>query len=198
MSKPRGIVIAALVAWSACASASTATYCVRVVDADTGLPVKEVDVYGGFVMLSRGWDNTPLPNLDCAQTDVDGLCRVSGNTDKGESYFGTEKRHGYYDSRQGRLHFSGRSILKFGRWLPDDLTVTVRIDRIVRPIPLFAKRVGGVVYTKPLTPREPWCPSPYLYKDVVTTNRVAFSYDLAKGDWLPPYGAGEVADLTAT
>ena len=75
-------------------------------------------------MLSRGWDNTPLPNLDCTQTDEDGLCRVSGNTDKGESYFGTEKRHGYYDSRQGRLHFSGRSILKFGRWLPDDLTAT--------------------------------------------------------------------------
>ena len=94
-------------------------------------------------MLSRGWGNTPLPNLDCAQTDVDGLCRVSGNTDKGESYFGTEKRHGYYDSRQGRLHFSEHSILKFGRWLPDDLTVTVRLDRVVRPIPLFAKRVGG-------------------------------------------------------
>lgn len=98
---------------------------------------------GGGVMLSRGWSNTPLANLDRVRTDADGFCRVSGETDAGESYFGAGKRGIYYDSKNGDAFFSEHSILKFGRWLPDDLTVTVRIDRVVRPIPLLAKRVGG-------------------------------------------------------
>ena len=98
------------------------------------------EAYGGFVMLSRGWSNTPLANLDRVRTDADGFCRVSGETDAGESYFGAGKRGIYYDSKNGDVFFSEHSILKFGRWLPDDLTVTVR------PIPLFAKRGGGGLY----------------------------------------------------
>ena len=149
-------------------------------------------------MLSRGWSNTPLANLDRVRTDADGFCRVSGETDAGESYFGAGKRGIYYDSKNGDAFFSEHSILKFGRWLPDDLTVTVRIDRVVRPIPLFAKRVGGVVYTFRQMAYEAAFIHDEDFGEIVTTNRVAFSYDLAKGDWLPPYGAGEVADLTAT
>ena len=198
MSKIKRWTMTALGIWSMCASASTATYRIRVVDADTGLPVEGSEAYGGFVMLSRGWDNTPRPNLDRVRTDADGFCRVSGETDAGESYFGARKRGDYYDAKGGRLYFSGRSILKFGRWLPDDLTVTVRLDRVVRPIPLFAKRVGGVAYKYGKRRYDSAFVSDVDFREIVTTNRVAFSYDLARGDWLPPYGAGEVADLTAT
>lgn len=178
---------------SACAS--TATYCVRVVDSEDGSPVKNAEVYGGFVMASRGWDNTPPANIDEKFTDSDGRCRLSGNTDEGESYFGIRKA-GYYNSERGEVLFNGgHSILKLGRWLPEDIVVTTRIDRIIKPIPLFVMHVGGVVNAVFFDKYESVYMRDNDFKEIVSTNKTEFSYDLVKGDWLPPYGNGSHADI---
>ena len=174
--------------------ASTATYRVRVVDSEDGSPVKDAEVYGGFVMASRGWDNTPPANVDRKRTDISGLCRLSGNTDEGESYFGIRKAS-YYNSERGEVVFNGgHSLLKLGRWLPDDVVVTARLDRIIKPIPMFVKYVGGLVIVRKRDNSD--YVSDDDYAEIISTNKIEFSYDLVKGDWLPPYGNGSHADIS--
>lgn len=173
--------------------AVTATYRVRVVDSENELPVKAAEVYGGFVMGSRGWDNTPPSNVDERLTDANGLCRLRGDTDEGKSYFGIEK-DGYYKSERGNVTFSGHSILKLGRWLPDAIVVTARLDRIINPIPMFVKRVGGIVCMRKRLDSS--FVSDTDYQQIVSTNKIEFAYDLVKGDWLPPFGNGIHADIS--
>ena len=176
--------------------ASTATYRVLVIDSKDGSPVKDAEVYGGFVMAPRGWDNTPPANVDRKKTDSSGLCRLSGNTDEGESYFGIRK-DGYYKSERGRITFNGgHSILKLGRWLPDDLVVTARLDRIIKPTPLFVTYVGGVVQTFFFDKYESVFLRDIDFKEIISTNKTEFSFDLVKGAWLPPYGNGSHADIS--
>ena len=180
------------IALSICAS--TGTYRVCVIDSEDGSPVKDAEVYGGFVMGSRGWDNTPPANVDRKKTDIDGMCRLSGNTDEGESYFGIRK-DGYYNSERGEVVFNGgHSILKLGRWLPDDIVVTARLDRILKPIPMFVKHVGGLVVVRKRDNSD--YVSDEDYAEIISTNKIAFSYDMVKGDWLPPYGNGSHADIS--
>ena len=176
--------------------ASTATYRVRVIDSEDGSPIKDAEVYGGFVMATRGWDNTPPANVDEKFTDSDGMCRLRGNTDEGRSYFGMEK-DGYYKSERGKVTFNGgHSILKLGRWLPDDIVVTARLDRIIKPIPLFVTHVGGVVQTVFFDKHESVFLRDNDFKEIVSTNKTEFSFDFVKGEWLPPYGNGSHADIS--
>ena len=69
----------------------------------------------------------------------------------------------------------------FGVWQPDNLVVTLRLQRVENPIPLFVKKA---------TLKN--------HKDGIGgfdgTNSVV-KFDFMKGDWLPPYGKGEVADV---
>ncbi len=106
-------------------SAFMASYRVRVIDGENDDPIKDVEVYGGFVMGSRGWDNTPPANVDTRLTGSDGMCRLRGNTDEGESYFGMSKR-GYYKSERGG-YAVGLECRRVGGGRLDD----------------FARRAGG-------------------------------------------------------
>ena len=136
----------------------------------------------GFVMGSRGWDNTPPANVDEKFTNSDGLCRLSGNTDEGRSYFGIEK-DGYYKSERGEVVFNGgHSILKLGRWLPDDIVVTARLDRIIKPIPMFVNYVGGVILTVVYERYQSRFLGDNDFREIVSTNKTQFAYDLVKGE----------------
>ena len=60
--------------------------------------------------------------------------------------------------------------------------VTMRVQQVGKPIPMFVKEVE----------------SPYRRKDLFAENSNQVSYDLIAADWLPPQGTGTVADIVFT
>ncbi len=78
---------------------------------------------------------------------------------------------GYYRSI-GSYEFTG---FKNGKWQPWNPTVTLRVRKIGEPIAMYAKNI----------PR-------------FTLPAHEVSYDLIKGDFLPPHGKGETADCIFT
>lgn len=154
---------------------------VKVVDSETGQPIPKIKVYGGFKNYSKGWGIAAKNNSDEDVTDSDGFCRLSGRTEAGHSSCIVRGNEGFYDSGWYSFDYEKRSALKFGRWIPDDMIITVRLDRVINPIPLYVKNAkiqcGKTSFAEPLPLRE------------------SFSYDLLKGDWLPPYGKGKISDI---
>jgi hypothetical protein len=86
---------------------------------------------------------------------------------------------GYYSGGGWGYRFKKKNL--FGVWQPDNLVVTLRLDRVEKPIPLFVKRVELTNSRKGIGGFD-------------GTNSVV-RFDLMKGDWLAPYGKGETADL---
>ena len=153
---------------------------VLVLDESTGLPVKDVLVRGGFENY-HGWlavKGAPPPNEDFVRTDADGRCTVRGRTNNGEAGAAVEEApSGYYCPYFGEgFTFRRKNIL--GIWQPDNLVVTIRLQRVEHPIPLFVKNAllndGKGIFPK----------------DIDT-----ICYDVIVGDWLPPVGRGKIADI---
>ena len=80
------------------------------------------------------------------------MCRLSGKTNCGKSSIWIDSAPvGYYGASQGgRLSYSAKSL--FGTWQPEDVVVTVALQRVENPIPLYVRyvklrddtgRVGG-------------------------------------------------------
>lgn len=59
-------------------------------------------------------------------------------------------------------------------WQPWNSRVEIELKEVIKPIPMFAKRLHGIEF-------------PSL--------QGSMSYDLENGDWLPPYGKGKTADF---
>lgn len=165
------------------AMADTAKINVSVVDDATENPIEGVRVTGYFTVDigGRAWTESSVPNKMSALTDKSGTCGLAGKTNCGKVGCWIENPpSGYYCPAKGWGHtYLKRDI--FGVWQPDNLVATIRLQRVEHPIPLFVKRVelrdnkngiGGLD----------------------GTNSV-LRFDLMKGEWLPPYGNGEVADL---
>lgn len=175
----------------------TARIGVKVVESETGEPISKIKVHGGFRNYSRGWGIASKDNSDDGVTDRDGFCRLSGRTEAGHACCIARENAGYYDSGWYSFDYVERSMLKFGRWLPDDVVVTVRLDRVINPIPLYVNTAIGEYRER----------SPSYYersikkRDFSVTNGVPIvtnerlSYDLVKGAWLPPHGDGETCDI---
>lgn len=155
---------------------------VKVVDSETGSPLSGLKVHGGFLNYSRGWNESAKDNNVDGVTGNDGLCHLSGNSEAGESCCVVRGNDGYYDSGWYSVEYAERSILKLGRWLPDDVVITVRLDRVINPIPL------SVAFSRPLRTEED-------EMSFAEGENIAL-YDLLKNDWLPPLGKGEVADIS--
>jgi hypothetical protein len=72
--------------------------------------------------------------------------------------------------------FVGKARLVRGKWQPWGATNTVVLKRIRHPIPMYAKRVES--------------PVPAVGRPI--------GFDLAKGDWVEPFGKGVVSDMVFT
>ncbi len=104
-----------------------------------------------------------------AMVDKDGKATFSDSAHRRVGY-GADAP-GYYKSR-GQYEFIRP---KHGKWQPWNPTVTLRVRKIGEPIAMYAKNYPRVNL-----------PAPEL------------SYDLIKGDFMPPHGKGETADCTLT
>lgn len=154
-----------------------------ILDAVTDQPIRGAKVFGSFRMNNgiRIWTESPTPNVDEVTTDVKGHCMMRGKTNVGHAGCWVSKApDGYYVSpAAGSFDFKKKDI--FGNWQPDNLVATIRLQRVEHPIPLMVKRVEWRNWRQGLLGLQ-------------GTNAV-LRLDMMKGDWLPPYGHGETADL---
>ena len=163
------------------AIADNARFYVQVHDSVTDEPVSNISVLGTFTSKYPRWEKATEYSDFSAVTGKDGKLFFSGTTNCGRAGFRTEKTPTYYGSPWIRISYERKKQFPFTWWQPDNLVVTVRLQRVENPTPLFVKKAT----LKNL-------------KDGIGgfdgTNSVV-RFDLMKGDWLPPYGKGEVADV---
>ena len=88
---------------------------------------------------------------------------------------------GYYMDSGGSLRFTNHVA---GQWQPWNVTVDIEIKPVLNPIPMFARRYGGSY-----ADRE---------RESIPEYGKAIGFDLMKGDWVSPYGKGEMADFIFT
>ena len=160
----------------------TVNFSAIVLDDITGNPLANVSVGAGFTMdAGPVWENRFKYDHKQFITDANGVCKISGKSNCGKAgCYIRQPPQGFYKPVCGSsLRFKGKSF--FGVWQPDNLVVTLRLDRVEKPIPLFVKRVELTNFRKGIGGFD-------------GTNFVV-RYDLMKGDWLAPYGKGETADL---
>ena len=159
--------------------------CVSIIveDADSLRPVSGVKVKAWFENKIgwRAWtESTPIVT-DTSMTDSRGFCRLKGKNNVGHVSCDVETApKGYYRSYGGSLDFKYRNLLNV--WQPDNNVITIKLDRVENAIPMFVKRaifpdIGKTV------------------EEILKIEPGTFSYDLIVGDWLPPWGEGEFADI---
>lgn len=101
----------------------------------------------------------------------------------------------YQISAKKSIPFIAESI-RLGAWIPSDIVSTVRLDRVLNPIPLHVTAIGEYRERSPS-----YYERPIKKRDFSVTNGVPIvmnerlSYDLVKGAWLPPHGDGETCDI---
>ena len=167
----------------AVAYSDTVRFGAIVLDDVTSLPIPNVEVCFSFKedVGWRAWTESSKHQKTYCHTDLNGACHSEGNSNCGKAgCYVKNPPNGYYHSPTGwKNQFENKNL--FGVWQPDNLVATIRLQRVEHPIPLFVKNVGDHVNRSKVG-----CWN--------GTNTV-FRYDLVKGDYLPPDGKGEVADL---
>ncbi len=183
------IVIILIVCWSMgfTSLGDIAKIGVVVLDAGSLKPMADVPVRGVFSVNNgwMAWKGGAEPNIDKGMTDVNGMCRLRGRTNCGRvGCWVKEPPSGYYVPYNGvGQRFHSKNLL--GIWQPDNLVVTIRLQRVEHPIPLFVKYVSNA---------SPVSGS----RDIFPKGEDTVRYDLVMGDWLPPVGSGKVADVEFT
>lgn len=160
---------------------------VVVVSAEDETPIANVPVTASF-NNNNGWKAWTEPasiNHDTRITDADGRCRLSGKSNNGEvGCWVASNQQGFYGTRGGeKLKFTRQDL--FGTWQPDNLVVTIRLQRVENPIPLLVKQflVDG---------------SDSVKTDLFAKGGGILRLDLLKGEWLPPIGNGKHPDVVFT
>ena len=167
--------------------ADTAKVRALVVDDERGEPLANVPVTAYFTVDIgwRAWTESSAPNKDRGQTDVHGNCRLVGKTNCGKvGCWIEDPPSGYYRPRKGWGHiYAEKSLL--GIWQPDNLVATIKLQRIECPIALFVKQFEDEG-------------ADYVGSDLFAKGDGRLLLDMMKGEWLPPVGNGEHADVVFT
>ena len=178
----RHLLLICNIAIATFAVADTAKLSVYVCDSATGEPLKDAKVTAWFD-VNIGWrawsEMTPIVT-DVKVTDGKGVCHLSGKTNTGKASVEVrEPPRGYYKASGGSVEFKSKSL--FGTWRPDNVVVTVALDRVEKPVPLHVRNLSF--------------PPGKLVEEMSDVEKGPVSYDFLKGDWLPPWGSGEFADV---
>ena len=175
-----------LLAMSFCLSpgfsmADNARFQVYAVDERTAAPLAGKNIEGVFLERFQRWENATVDHEFEGETNGKGMYAATGRTNCGEAVFRLHKNLGFYDTPRVKVPFDragGKPVPLFQWWKPDNQVVTVKLQRVEHPIPLCVKNVRPKV-------------APGTFDG---TNAV-LRYDLVLGDWLPPEGKGERADI---
>ena len=175
-----GLVIIEMCACSVLAH--TVRYSIHVTDAATGNPVENVPCETIFTTHTGNWNDMSKGTLKRGLTNANGDISFEGDSDENHITYSLKIEDGnFYPITRKQLLFDHVSGAISKRWEPYDSVVTVALQRIEHPIPLFVKHVELRDNKNGIGCFD-------------GTNSV-LRFDLMKGEWLPPYGNGEVADL---
>lgn len=148
----------------------------RVID-DFGKPVE-----GATIAMStfHHWQPGEASGKDISETfvgntDAQGMVTIFGQSLRGDFRYGVRQLAGYYRGGGGEYKFT--SVVA-GRWEPWNPMIDVTIKRIVKPIPMYARKVGEI--ESPLQIPEAGRP---------------IGFDLIASDWVAPHGKGTTPDL---
>ncbi len=137
----------------------------------SGEPVPDAKVYASFRYSYTYEDVERFAGM----TDTNGIVLFSGKL--GPELNISVYKDGWYKSSEvihWKTYFSDAEI-KDGKWLPWNPTLEVVFKEKKNPIPMSVRRIS------------------YLKLPVLNQ---AVGFDLFAGDWVKPYGSGQVADLT--
>ena len=166
-----GMVLAAV-------AAKASVVNVHVMDAQTGAPMTNAAVcatFGGQIAFLGERDERYA-----ALTDENGACRFVGTNGNPEVWIEVRDLPGCYDYSAG---IKLKDIVSLKDPDPGEhVCMTIAVQRIGKPIPLYSKTVRGSIFGK----------------DFFGAGNDVVSYDLVLGDWLPPQGTGSVADVVFT
>ena len=165
--------------------ADNARFHVQVLDSVTSEPVPNISVRGTFTSKFPRWENATEYSGFSAVTGSDGKLFFSGKTNCGRAGFRTEKTSHYYGIPWVCVPFENKMTLPFSWWQPDNLVVTIKLQRVEHPISLFIKNFfkDG---------------NDYVNVDYFGKGGGKMQLDLIKGSFLPPIGKGEYADICFT
>lgn len=181
MKKKTAIVSIAVgtIALSVFANIGKARFSAVVVDEKTGVPLADVPVIGFFVNRYMRWENASEEIVYNAVTDKNGSCKFAGKTNCGDAGVRVRNYEGYYDSEILTIPYTNKDcVIRRPVWEPDNVVVTLKLQKVGHPIPLFVK----VARLK-------------ADADKIANNQGKFAYDFVESAWLPPFGHGKNADV---
>lgn len=151
-------------------------YTVRVVDAETGLPITNALVKTTFTQKRDPWGKgVGKSNRVEVPVDQNGEAILSGRTiqiGKGGTAFADE-----YYADVGSFRFTGKSIA-LNRWEPWNPTVEIKMRPKKNPVSMVHKKM--------------------LRKKIPAAADGSIGYDLEIGDWIAPHGKGKITDFLFT
>ena len=109
----------------------------------------------------------------------------SGETNSGEAGFKIVKTRYHYGTPWIDVPYERKRRLPFTWWQPDNIVVTVLLQRVEHPIPLFVKQLFSRA-------------SDSVSSNYFDIGKGKMQFDLIKGSFLPPIGKGEYADICFT
>ena len=144
---------------------------VRIVAVDeAGNPVPGANCMGSFN------DSNGILNLT-GMTNEKGIFQIAGRTFSAaaigvskDGFYETLARRDFDQSKMYQAADAGHPLEK---WQSDPLEMKIVLKKILHPIPMYAKHVEADI------PKDD----------------EAIGFDLEKGDWVKPYGKGEIADF---
>ena len=161
---------------------------VVVMDEGTSLPVKNVSIKAVFDDIPEHWGDSSVEKVERGMTDSKGMCRFTGTSNHGQGGYIVENMQGYYAASFVN-YVATNGIRSFFpvhyRCEPYDCVYTTVLQRVEHPVALFVKQfnVGG---------------SDSVRVDLFAKGNGCLQLDMLKGEWLPPVGNGEHADVIFT
>lgn len=139
----------------------------RVVD-DEGRPVVGAKTEVSYENAKATKPSERIRSSEGMSND-EGQVTLEGKTFASGISYGASKAE-YYSAYGLRYHFKDSGFIQWQPWNP---TIQVLLRRIKNPVPMYAKRVEVKIpeFSKPM------------------------GYDLVQGDWVVPYGNGQMPDL---
>lgn len=196
----RTIILFAIMSVNSITIAGRASFSVLAIDSENGLPIPGIKIEGSFLNLPKGWNESAKDNDVDAITKQNGVAKLSGNTEKGIGGYRIYNNPGYYNMEWTQIKFSEQSMFRLGRWLPTDIVSTARLDRVINPVPLYVKTARKKYREANVRNYTVWKKHQGLSatNNVPVIKDISFSFDMIKGEWLPPHGNGEYEDIRFT